>query len=206
MANKSLAGPLSSLLLDCVQYKAHADSQDSCRSWNYLIYCWNEMDVSSLEVWHFSDRLNYQQGNDSPDSKFLSFFDILREFGVTKYVLEVLRSSYSLCPADIVHCFSQSASGTCGFLVMAQMRSGRSRRLAPQRLTNRWAIEGFVSVGHVRISLLMVHVKKPDNCWLIILYLSIIDLFYIVMNTYSGPNCLYFSFQRMALIRKTTKK
>lgn len=41
------------------------------------------------------------------------------------------------------HCYSffffffQSASGTCGFLVSAQMKFGHSKRLAPQRLTNR---------------------------------------------------------------------
>lgn len=33
--------------------------------------------------------------------------------------------------------FFQSASGTCGFLVLAQMKFGHSKRLAPQRLTNR---------------------------------------------------------------------
>lgn len=37
----------------------------------------------------------------------------------------------------LVFGFSQSASGTCGFLVLARMKSGHSKRLVPQRPTNR---------------------------------------------------------------------
>lgn len=71
-------------------------------------------------------------------------------------------------PWSCWHCasfFSQSVSGTCGSLVTAQMRSGRSRRLAPQRLTNRWTLFlFFVLIWQVEF----IRVEKLENCWLCI--------------------------------------
>lgn len=96
----------------------------------------------------------------------------------------------------ILHFFSQSASGTCGFLVTAPMRSGRSRRLAPQRLTNRWATHRLVSVGH---SYIFRFIRVFGS-------ISYMSLLFIRIKMNKPNRFLFFSFQRMALIRKTTKK
>lgn len=46
-------------------------------------------------------------------------------------------ASFALIQSHLVFGFSQSASGTCGFLVLARMKSGHSKRLVPPRPTNR---------------------------------------------------------------------
>ena len=123
--------------------------------------------------------------------------------------LKVL-GSYSLCPY-----FSQSVSGICGFLVMAQMKSDRSRKLVPQRLTNRWTMENFVSVGQFMsgysryCSINMVVAVRMQKKLTIFIDINLLTLltWLILLWSCSGPNCLHlFLFQRMALIRKTTKK